>query len=304
MKLKSKKQKISFILVAILDVAFLAIVVLEIYHPFIHFGTFQMLAPKGAIARGERQAIIMAVLVMLIIVVPVLAAAVYIARKYRANNNATYEPNWQGTGFLHFLWWAFPCAVIICLGVITWKSSHALDPFKPLSSNVKPITIQVVALEWKWLFIYPEQKIATVNFIEFPAGTPVNFELTADAPMNSFWIPQLGGQMYAMAGMSTQLHLIADSPGEYNGSAAEINGEGFSGMRFVAKSTSSADFNQWIANVQKLSPALNMESYNDLAKPTTDSPPGFYRLDDGYLYNEVMGKYMAPVPDKMLMKSN
>ncbi len=150
--------------------------------------------------------------------------------------------------------WAVPIILIASLSVLNWKSTHELDPYQPIASNAPPLTVEVVALDWKFLFIYPQQNIATVNFIEFPVNTPLNFQLTADAPMSSFWIPQLGSQIYAMPAMSTQLHLIANSTGDFRGMDTEINGAGFSGMKFAARSVSQTDFNAWVASVKSVEP--------------------------------------------------
>src|SRR3989344_8743312 len=203
-------------------------------------GTIAVLNPKGIVATQERNLIIFALLLSLTVVIPVFILTFAIAWKFREGREEKYEPDWDHNKWLEFVWWAVPAAIILVLAAVTWTSTHQLDPFKPLSSSTQPITIQVVALQWKWLFIYPEQNIATVNFVQFPARTPINFELTADAPMNSFWIPQLSGQIYAMAGHKTQLHLMADETGEFAGSAAEISGRGFAGMKFSAKATSVA----------------------------------------------------------------
>ena len=290
---RNKKQKFIFYLVLIFDIFAVAMLVKFFWPANLTFALFQ---PAGFIAAQEKKVIITAVVLMLIVVVPVLTAAVIIARKYRVDNptHADYKPEWVGSAKLQFLWWAFPGSIIICLGILTWISSHALDPFKPLNSNVQPLTIEVVALQWKWLFIYPQQNIATVNFIEIPKDTPINFVLTADAPMNSFWIPQLSGQMYAMAGMSTQLHIIANQEGQYNGSAAEINGAGFSGMNFKVNAVSEIDFQNWAKAVQARKNNLDLQSYNNLAEPSRYNPEADYALIDQNLYNEIMQKYMAP----------
>ena len=254
-----------------------------------------ILNPKGIIALQEYRLIILAVVLMLVAVIPVYILTFTIAWKYRAGNKkAKYSPNWDHDNKLDFIRWALPTAIIMILAIMTWKTSHQLDPFQPIPSNVKPITIQVVALQWKWLFIYPEQNIATINLVQFPLNTPVHFELTADAPMNSFWIPQLGGQMYAMAGMVTQLNLMADEVGEFDGSAAEINGRGFAGMRFVAKSTQPADFNAWVNSTQQLSSPLTFDTYNNLALPSENNPQLAYSSVDKDLYNQIIMKFMAP----------
>jgi cytochrome o ubiquinol oxidase subunit 2 len=221
------------------------------------FSNFALLNPKGLIALEERNLMITAVLLMLIVVIPAFIMLAVFAWKYRAGNSRTdliQNPGlYNHSAKVVFLWWLFPSLIIFVLAMTTWHKTHALDPYKPIVSETKPITIQVVALQWKWLFIYPEQDIATVNFIQFPVNVPINFELTADnAPMNSFWIPELSGQMYAMAGMSTKLHLIANTTGDFAGSAAEISGKGFSGMRFVARASSQAEFDDWVFQAKNI----------------------------------------------------
>jgi cytochrome o ubiquinol oxidase subunit II len=255
-----------------------------------------ILNPKGTIAYQERNLIFTAVALMLIIVIPMLSVAYFFAWRYRAGNKrGHYQPEGDESLKGGIIWWVIPSLVVLGLIVVLWRGAHALDPHKPLNApGVKPLTIQVVALNWKWLFIYPEQHIATVNFVEFPEGTPVNFELTADAPMNSFWIPQLGGQMYAMPGMENQLHLMADGPGEYNGSAAEINGQGFAGMKFVAKSGTQADFDAWVASVKQSTASLTWDEYNKLAEPSENNPRAFYSSVDSDLYYKIIMKYMVP----------
>ncbi len=267
---------------------------LKISRYILPFFNFTLFNPKGPIAAQQKSLIITAVLLMLIVVIPVFIMTFYISWKYRAHKKSKYTPNWDFSPKLEFIWWAFPAVIIILIAAMTWKSSHALDPYKPLESNVKPITIQVVALEWKWLFIYPEQNIATINFIEFPEKTPIHFELTADAPMNSFWIPQLGGQMYAMAGMTTQLNLEANEPGEFAGSAAEINGHGFSDMNFLAKAAPAADFETWIASIKQSAPSLSNKTYEDLALPSSNNSKTFYSSVENNLFDRVIMKYMAP----------
>jgi cytochrome o ubiquinol oxidase subunit 2 len=176
---------------------------------------------------------------------------------------------------------------------LIWNSSHDLDPYKPLDSAVKPVTIQVVALRWKWLFIYPEQGVASVNYVQFPEDTPVNFVITSDAPMNSFWIPQLGGQVYAMPGMSTKLHLIADHTGDYAGSSANLSGAGFASMKFRARSTSSSDFDEWVRTIKQSDSLLTADNYaNDLAMPSQNNPVEYYMLGDDNLYESALGKSM------------
>ena len=257
--------------------------------------TVAIFDPRGLIALQERNLIITAVLLMLIVVIPVFALTFIIAWRYRASNtDATYTPDHDHDLRAELVWWTIPCIIILILATITWKSTHELDPFRPLASHTKPITIQVVALDWKWLFIYPEQNIATVNFVQFPANTPVDFQITADAPMNSFWIPQLGGQIYAMAGMVTQLHLIADEVGSYSGASANFSGPGFSGMRFTAQSISQDDFDAWVQSVKQVPSTLSLDEYNTLSAPSEDTPIKYYSSTDKSLYNAIVMKFMAP----------
>ncbi|HTL39411.1 MAG TPA: ubiquinol oxidase subunit II [Methylomirabilota bacterium] len=262
----------------------------------VHGSNFALLNPKGPIASQQRKLIFTAVLLMLTLVIPVFIATFFIAWKYRAGNKkAKYTPDEKHSPLTTFSWWGILIALVCVLATLNWKSTHALDPYKPLPSQASPITIQVVSLRWKWLFIYPEQHIATVNFIEFANHTPINFVLTSDAPMNSFWIPQLGGQMYSMAGMQTQLHLMADEIGEYQGSAAEINGAGFAGMKFIAKSVTEADFNQWVQAVKQSPFVLNQQEYDKLVQASSDNPRKFYSYTDPNLFDNIMMKFMMPI---------
>jgi cytochrome o ubiquinol oxidase subunit II len=255
---------------------------------------FALLSPKGVIAAGQKHVLLTSVLLMFVLAVPFYIATFLIIHRYKVDNNndTLYQPDLSGTTFKQMLLWVLPAALVFCLSVIIWKSSHALDPFKEIRSDSKPITIQVVALDWKWLFIYPEHNIATVNFVEFPENTPINFVLTADAPMNSFWIPELGGQMYAMAGMSTKLNLMAGQQGEFRGSAAEINGDGFSGMNFIAKSVSGSEYEQWINSVKQSNLILSSEEYSKLANPSKNNSVVYYSSADTSLYNNILSKYM------------
>lgn len=280
----------------LLPLAVAALVVVTGVAMFLLRGTsIDVLAPKGTIAEQQFDLILLTSLLSLIIVIPVFALTFFIVWKYRAGNTkAKYDPQWDHSRKLEAAWWLIPFTLIAVLAVITWVSSHKLDPYRPIESDKKPVTIQVIALPWKWLFIYPEQDIATVNYVQFPEKTPVNFELTADAPMNSFWIPQLGGQVYAMAGMTTKLHLEASGVGEYRGSSANISGEGFAGMKFTARSTSQKDFDAWVLGTKTSSLALTLSEYEKLAKPSENNPPTFYSSRDANLYDTVIMKYMMP----------
>lgn len=190
-----------------------------------------LMNPKGAIGVEQRTLIITAIALMLIVVIPVIFMAFAFAWKYRASNkDAKYSPNWSHSNKIEAVVWTIPIIIIAILGTITWKTTHELDPFKPIVTDKKPMTIEVVSLDWKWLFIYPEQGIATVNELAFPKDVPVEFKITSNSVMNSFFIPQLGGQIYAMAGMQTKLHLIGNEAGKYDGISSSFSGRGFSGM--------------------------------------------------------------------------
>jgi len=253
--------------------------------------------PKGIIARSELKLIAVNYLLMFIIIIPTFILLFVVAWKYHAKNSkAKYDPEHSYGVFGELLLWMIPSVIIAVMIVITWKAAHELDPYRPLTSEVKPLPIQVVALDWKWLFIYPEQGIATLNFVQFPAGTPIHFALAADSsPMNSFWIPQLSGQIYAMTGMTTQLHIMADEPGVYTGRAAEINGEGFADMTFLVKSISQSDFDSWIADVKQSPLQLTDSIYNELAKPSMNHPIMFYSHVEEDLFNKIVMKYMHPM---------
>src|SRR5258705_9064390 len=192
-----------------------------------------VLDPKGPIAAAERQLLLNALGIMLAIVIPTILATLGVAYWFRSSNRrARYLPDFAYSGRLEMLVWSIPAMTVLLVGGVAWLGAHDLDPRKPIASTVKPVSIQVVSLDWKWLFIYPDQGIATVNQLTVPVGTPVRFELTSSGVMNSFFVPQLGGQIYTMAGMMTRLHLQADHPGTYPGLSANYSGAGFADMRF------------------------------------------------------------------------
>lgn len=285
-------KKYKLILAILISVIVAELVLLLII--YLKGSNFAVLNPKGIIGLQQRNLIIFASLLCLPVVVPVFALTFFIAWKYRAGNvKAKYSPDWDHSKKIEAIWWGVPIALIGILAVVTWNSSHALDPRKPLESNKKPVTVQVVALQWKWLFIYPEYNVASVNYVQFPEDTPVNFEITADAPMNSFWIPQLGGQIYAMSGMKTKLHLMANEQGDYNGSSANISGEGFAGMKFIARASSEIDFDSWIQSLKQSPNRLSKDSYTKLAEPSKNSAPIGYASESG-LFDMIMMKYMKP----------
>ena len=285
----NKKIKIVIFALLILGVIFAAVM-------FFSTADVAVLNPKGEIAEKQRNLIVFSILLISTIVIPVFSLLVFISLRYREGSKHTgaYRPNWDSNKIIETIWWGIPCVIIIILGAVTWRTSHELDTYKTLASNVRPIEIQVVALQWKWLFIYPEQQIASVNLVELPINTPVNFTITADAPMNAFWIPSLGSQVYAMSGMSSKLHLNATEVGDYRGSSSNISGKGFADMTFVAQARAGREFNTWVDSVRRSPKALDQASYNELAKPGTNKEPVYYMLHDSGLYDSIVMKYMVP----------
>jgi len=248
--------------------------------------------PEGSIAHQQKTLMIFTVMLGMLVVIPVFIMLFLFAWKYReSNKKAKYRPNESGNRLLETLWWGIPIVIILILSVVTWVSSHELDPYKTVASNNKPIRVQVVALEWRWLFIYPDYGVASLSEVRFPEKTPINFELTADAPMSAFWIPKLGSQTYAMSAMSSSLSLQADHPGVYRGSNTNINGTGYSKMTFNAVVSSSSDFQSWLKTTHKAEP-LDMSIYAQLSKQSSDNSVRYFSLSDKNLYNDIMSKYM------------
>lgn len=259
-----------------------------------------LLNPKGAIAVAEKHLLITSVSLMLIVIIPVFIMLFSFAWRYRAGNTkAKYTPDWHTNVVLEIIWWAIPITIVVFLSMLTWKSSHDLDPFKPIDSHVKPVEVEVVALDWKWLFIYPEEHIATVNFLEIPIDTPINFRITSDAPMNAFWIPQLGSQVYAMAGMSAKLHLIANEEGVYKGVSSNFSGDGFSGMKFDTKVVKGEEYASWVNTVRASPDVLTEEQYKELTKQTKNNHVHFFSSVKDGLYESIIMKFMAPAHSLM-----
>ena len=266
-----------------------------------------ILDPKGPVGMDERTLIITAVLLMLIVVVPVIVMTVVFAWKYRASNkDAEYRPNWSHSTKIEVVVWTVPCIIILILGTLTWETTHSLDPFKPLKTadNQKPMTIEVVALDWKWLFIYPDQNVATVNQVAFPENVPVRFKVTSDTVMNSFFIPQLGSQIYAMAGMQTEVNLLAHQTGTFAGMSANFSGDGFSHMNFKAVAQTQSQFNDWIKKVKQASRPLDQASYDALAKPSEQVPVAYYSSVKPNLFKSIVGNYMNMNSDVASVEMN
>lgn len=290
MKKRKNKDNLSssvriFILVLF---AFMALVAL-----FLRGADVTLLNPKGLIATEQYKLMIIASVIMLEIAIPTLILFYYFAWKYReTNKKAAYDPRMHQSKFFTFSLWAIPSIIVVLLAYIMWPATHRLAPQKSIESNVKPLTIQVVAMRWKWLFIYPEQNIATVNFVHIPVSTPVQFEISADeAPMSSFWIPHLAGQIYAMTGHVNRLNVMADTPGDYPGSSAEINGSGFAGMKFVTRASSRDSFNQWVETTKESDKTLGASEYQALLAPSKNNPAEYYASVESGLYDAMLNKY-------------
>ena len=248
--------------------------------------------PKGPIAAEQMDLIIWSFLIMMIVVVPVIAMTIWFSIKYRAGNaTSEYKPHWEHSNLIEVVVWSVPLAIIIALGIITYKTSYSLDPRQAIASDKSTLRIQVVAMDWKWLFIYPEQEIATVNQVALPVDRPVEFLITSDTVMNSFFVPQLGSMIYAMAGMENQLHLVADKPGAYRGMSAHYSGFGFSGMKFIAHAKDETDFKAWINEVKASPKTLDKAAYDTLSTKTKDHPIEHYSSVNPLMFNRIIEKY-------------
>ncbi|MDF1796785.1 MAG: ubiquinol oxidase subunit II [Coxiellaceae bacterium] len=260
-----------------------------------------LLDPQGTIAHAEMNLLVYSVLLMLIVVIPVIFLTLGISWYYRASNpKADYRPEWCHSNKIEAVCWGVPIVIIVILAFMTWVSTHELDPYKPLQiEGKKPVVIQVVALDWRWLFIYPEQKIATVNYFHIPVNTPVALNITADAPMNSIEIPQLAGQIYAMPAMKTQLHLDAYNKGVFKGFSANYSGNGFAGMKFDVTAESTESFNSWVAKMKQSGNRLSLARYKKLAKQNMDTKPLSFSSVEDRLFNYIIVQYMVPNGSKM-----
>lgn len=262
----------------------------------LHFGDqIAVLFPKGEIALKERNLLFIVQALMLLVILPVYILTFIFSWVYRADNpKGKYQPELNDSILAECIWWGLPIVMVVIVSVLTWVKTHELDPFKSLESNKKELNIQVVALQWKWLFIYPEEEIATVNFLQIPKDRPVRFEITADAPMNSLWIPHLGGQIYAMPGMTTILNLVANETGDFAGSSANISGEGFADMHFITRSTQENEYEEWVKKAKQSDLNLTQKDYELLAMPSTIKNPQILQLKDQDLFKRIVHKYMPP----------
>jgi cytochrome o ubiquinol oxidase subunit 2 len=248
-----------------------------------------VLDPRGPIAAAERLLLINSTAIMLVVVVPVILATLGFAWWYRASNpRAVRSLELAYEGRIEFVTWSIPALIVILLGGVSWIGSHQLDPRAPLPAGAPPLRVDVVALDWKWLFIYPDQGVAAVNQLVVPAGTPIQFRLTSATVMNSFFVPQLGSQVYAMAGMTTHLNLLANRAGEYPGFSANFSGDGFADMRFTTKAVSAGDFVNWVGEVQRGGAVLDKAGYIALAKPSQAVAPSAYGSVESRLFDHVL----------------
>jgi cytochrome o ubiquinol oxidase subunit 2 len=255
-------------------------------------GSILLFDPKGPIGEAERFVIITAIGLMLIVVIPVFIMAFWFSLKYRATNTeSTYMPKWSHSVVIEFFMWAVPIAIVTVLAVLAWNTTHSLDPYKPIPSAYKPITIEAICLDWKWLFIYPDHSIATVNHITFPVNVPVSFKITSDSVMASFFIPQLGSQIYAMAGMQTRLHLLADKPGVYAGQNQQFTGRGYADMHFKANAVSHEEFQSWVQKVKGSPEKLDLDQYEKLTKPSVGHPVTYFSSVKPDLFEYIVRKY-------------
>jgi cytochrome o ubiquinol oxidase subunit 2 len=252
-----------------------------------------VLDPKGPIGESQKDLIYFSTILCAVIIVPVLILTAVIVWRYRdkPGSKASYKPNWEHSTKLEITWWSIPIVAILILAIVTVKYTYALEPSKPIESAKAPITIQVTSLDWKWLFKYPDEDIATVNYIKIPEDVPIKFQVTADTAMNSFWVPQLGGQIYSMSGMAMTLFLQADEQGSYYGSGANFTGKDFAKMTFKVDATSEEDYKAWVSEVKASSPALTMEGFEKLTEPSTSDVQLFSSFPEG-LFNKVVTQYI------------
>jgi cytochrome o ubiquinol oxidase subunit II len=256
-----------------------------------------ILEPQGPIGAAEKSILIDSIAIMLAIVAPTILAIFAFAWWFRASNTkARYLPEWEYSGRIELVVWAIPALVVMLLGGVAWIGAHDLDPAKPIASSQPPLEIQAVSLDWKWLFLYPDQKLATVNTLTIPVGVPVHFSLTSSSVMNAFFIPQLGSMIYTMNGMTTRLNLQADTAGVFHGMSSHYSGDGFSDMNFKVHSVSPAEFSDWVKTASKATATLDASSYTELAKQSLKVAPATYRLDDANLFQSIATQMLPAGP--------
>jgi len=260
-----------------------------------------LLDPRGPVGRAERQILINSMAIMLAIVVPTIVATLAFAWWFRpSNKRARYRPTWAFSGRIELVVWSIPIMVILLLGGVTWLGSHQLDPARPLASDQKAIDIQVVALDWKWLFIYPEHGVASVNELVVPAGVPLHFTLTSASVFNTFFVPQLGSMIYAMNGMATELHLHADEPGTYRGMSAHFSGDGFSDMHFPVRAVPAGQFEAWVTETRAAKRPLDGAGYTVLARQSVEPRPIRFSAVEDDLFDRIVRRELEPGPGPAL----
>src|SRR6195256_1066055 len=262
-----------------------------------------ILYPQWKIGAAEKTILIDSVGIMLAIVLPTIAAIFAFAFWFRASNTKAFHwPDWEYSGRIELVVWSVPALTIILLGGVAWIGAHQLDPAKAvepaktLEASTKPLTIQAVSLDWKWLFIYPDQKVATINTLTVPAGVPLQFQLTSASVMNAFFIPQLGSLIYTMYGMTTRLNLQADTPGTLQGLSGHFSGDGFSDMHFGVRVVPAEQFSKWAQDASQVEKSLDERSYEQIAKPSMKNTPAIYRLADPDLFRSIATHKIAPAP--------
>ena len=256
------------------------------------------LNPKGIIAHEERRLLFDTLALMMIVVLPVIIMSIAFVYHYQVSHHIKdYKPNWGHSFFLEGLWWGIPCVIILILAIITWKKTYALDPYRSIPGNQEqPMLVQVIALPWKWLFIYPSDNIATINYLMLPVNKQVEFWITTDnVPMSAFFIPQLGSQIYTMTGMRTRLHLLATQIGTYDGMNTQYNGAGFSDMHFVVQVVTEDELQKWITTVKRSTERLTNDRYQSLLRPVINAKPVFYSFVEENLFNQVIDTYMHSI---------
>lgn len=277
---------------------FKALSVLAIF-PLLSGCNWTLFNSKGAVGKEQGDLIITAIMLMLIVVLPAIVMTFVFAWRYRASNKkATYTPEWAHSTKIEVVVWGVPLIIIVALSWIVWVSTHKLDPYRPLEATKPPLTVEVVATDWKWVFIYPEQKIATVNELYIPVDRPVSFQITSDSSMNTFFIPDLGGQIYAMAGMRTQLHLIANETGQFEGFSGNFSGPGFSDMKFITHSTTDEEFERWVDSVKSRQSPLAFDGFKKIAQPSEKHPVAYFSNVEPGLFQQIIDQYMDSGMDR------
>ncbi|HKB59224.1 MAG TPA: ubiquinol oxidase subunit II [Gallionellaceae bacterium] len=253
-----------------------------------------LLDPQGPVGASERLVILSAFALMLIVVIPVVVMALWFPRRYRADNpRGGYDPKWTDSARIDTVVWLIPAVIVAVLATLTWRESHRLDPAVPIASDTKPLQVEVVSLDWKWLFIYPRQGVAAVNQLVIPANTPIDFRLTSESVITSFFIPRLGSQIYAMAGRRSHLHLLADTPGVYAGQNQQFSGQGFADMNFKVVALPPAEFTAWVHKTRRAHAVLDHARLHKLSQPGMGYPVTFYSRVSPGLFDDIVNRYRA-----------